>query len=451
MKKVALTVLFLVSFQLLHAQSWSKLVVGMGEQNMNTMCTDLLGNVFVTNGSYIFKRIGGAWVSCFPAIPYTGYSGGGISTMCTDNLGNYYAIGGFHDDSGKCFVAKWNGSSWSHVGPVTRAMGLDGATLCLDPAGNLYAAGRATGDTVGNVFKFNGTVWAKLGIGTAALNSNRSINSICSDPAGNIYAAGGFGKIIGGTYHEYVAKWNGTVWSELGYADAPYSYLGITCVISDTLGNIYATPILADTIHADSCNWSVCKWNGTAWSILGSGANSLKYNGFIRSLCKDSHGNIYAAGRYVQGFSTSDSYVAKWDGSTWSELGPGVNRLHPHNEIWAIGSDIYDNIYAIGAITDDYGYGFVGRYGIPPTSVTSTNSKTGFSVFPNPAHNTITISGSETLASGETYAIINLAGRTIKTGTIKNGSTIDINGTLSGEYLLQVGQNPENISRIVIR
>ena len=55
-----------------------------------------------------------------------------------------------------------------------------------------------------------------------------------------------------------------------------------------------------------------------AWSELG-GLNGLGANGTIYSMCKDAVGNIYAAGTFTN--SSGNRYVAKYNGTSWSELG----------------------------------------------------------------------------------------------------------------------------------
>lgn len=57
------------------------------------------------------------------------------------------------------------------------------------------------------------------------------------------------------------------------------------------------------------------------WSELG-GLNALSPNSYIRSICSDPSGNIYAAGYFTNGFNiiTGDRVVAKWNGSLLSML-----------------------------------------------------------------------------------------------------------------------------------
>ncbi|MBX2931553.1 MAG: hypothetical protein KF781_06395 [Chitinophagaceae bacterium] len=56
------------------------------------------------------------------------------------------------------------------------------------------------------------------------------------------------------------------------------------------------------------------------WSELG-GVNSLQANNYINSICKDALGNIYTAGNFTN--ANGKRYVAKFNGTTWGELGGG--------------------------------------------------------------------------------------------------------------------------------
>ncbi len=86
-----------------------------------------------------------------------------------------------------------------------------------------------------------------------------------------------------------------------------------------------------------------------SWTELG-GADALRANNPINTICKDPSGNIYAAGEFTN--AAGHYYVAKYDGTSWSELG-GANALAANGNITGICSDPSGNIYAIGSFTYD--------------------------------------------------------------------------------------------------
>ena len=66
------------------------------------------------------------------------------------------------------------------------------------------------------------------------------------------------------------------------------------------------------TTHANY----IAKWDGSSWSNLGSGIGS--YNTFyyppVRALAM-SGTNLYAGGNFTNAGGVTASYIAKWDGS----------------------------------------------------------------------------------------------------------------------------------------
>lgn len=124
-------------------------------------------------------------------------------------------------------------------------------------------------------------------------------------------------------------------WSELGGLNGLAANSYILSICSDRTGNIYAAGYFTDSLNADSGKMYVAKYNGTAWSEL-SGLNALAPGGIIKQICSDPAGNIYAAGQFVN--DSGNYYVAKYDGNTWSELG-GTNALAANNIIFTICSD----------------------------------------------------------------------------------------------------------------
>lgn len=64
------------------------------------------------------------------------------------------------------------------------------------------------------------------------------------------------------------------------------------------------------------------KWDGTSWSGLGSGLN-----GSVTALAVFDDGGgdaLYAGGSFTVAGGSTANRVAKWDGSTWSALGTGI-------------------------------------------------------------------------------------------------------------------------------
>ena len=77
----------------------------------------------------------------------------------------------------------------------------------------------------------------------------------------------------------------------------------------------------------------IAKWNGSSWSSLGSGMNDR-----VLALAV-SGSDVYAGGLFTTAGGSAANSVAKWNGSNWSALGSGVNGFV--GALAVSGSDLY--------------------------------------------------------------------------------------------------------------
>jgi hypothetical protein len=86
--------------------------------------------------------------------------------------------------------------------------------------------------------------------------------------------------------------------------------------------------------------YGIAKWNGSSWSSLGYG---LEAGAYVFALAA-SGSDLYVGGAFrVAGAPATN--VAKWNGSNWSALGAGITNTTINNTlVWALaasGSDLY--------------------------------------------------------------------------------------------------------------
>lgn len=291
-----------------------------------------VGGVLV-NG--IAKWDGVSWSALGPAST-PGVSGGSspfVYALTVYDDGNgpaLYAGGGFNLAGGAPLgrLVKWDGTTWSAPGSGITA-GFIWALTSVDagreggPA--LYAGGAiglVGGVQVKNITKWNGTTWSALGTGT---NAEVYALAMFDDGGGAgpaLYAGGNFNS-AGDQPANRIAKWNGSSWSPLG---------------SGLDGSVRALTVFDDGGAAGRSLYvggafnvaggvpakGIARWNGSSWSALGAGLQSQ-----VRALTSydDGSGNgpeLYAGGFFTLSGATEVSRVAKWNGASWSGLGAGV-------------------------------------------------------------------------------------------------------------------------------
>src|SRR5205085_669452 len=80
---------------------------------------------------------------------------------------------------------------------------------------------------------------------------------------------------------------------------------------------------------------NIAKWDGSSWSALGSGVDDIVYALAV------SGSDLYAGGQFFHAGGTLVGYIAKWDGNSWSALDSGMGLLGSVSALAVSGSDLY--------------------------------------------------------------------------------------------------------------
>jgi hypothetical protein len=222
-------------------------------------------------------------------------------------------------------------ANWVSMGGVP---GTDGtvAAAATDSAGNLYIGGGFTiaGNIVAtNIARWNGSSWSALSSGMNTIYGDATVNALAASGT-NLYA-GGFFTSAGGVSATNIARWNGSSWSALGSGISgagvsgygPYVY---ALAVSGT--TLYAGGMF--TMAGGSAASCIAQWNGSSWSALGSGISGpvkIGYNYYALSVdaLAVAGTNLYAGGWFTVAGGVSANYIARWNGSTWSAMGSGLD------------------------------------------------------------------------------------------------------------------------------
>lgn len=96
------------------------------------------------------------------------------------------------------------------------------------------------------------------------------------------------------------------------------------------------------TVGGDSDMSYIAKFDGTTWTALGTGANAS-----VLALVVAPNGNLYAGGSFTSMGGVADTaYIARWDGSAWNALGTGTN-----GPVYALAISIANLLYVGGSFT----------------------------------------------------------------------------------------------------
>jgi hypothetical protein len=186
-------------------------------------------------------------------------------------------------------------------------------------------------------YQFDGSTWSLAGSGgeyRASLFAQGGMNRDVKAVAvlrDDVYVGGTFTR-AGGIVANYIAKWDGESWSDVGGG-----FNGGVSKLAVSGGELYAAG--AFTLAGDVAANRIAKWDGSRWIPLGTGANSSIFEMlFIGN-------DLYAAGAFSEAGGVPANKIAKWDGSSWSALGSGLN-----GDVTAL-ARIGDLIYAAGSFS----------------------------------------------------------------------------------------------------
>ncbi|MFY9342957.1 MAG: hypothetical protein WAT39_10740 [Planctomycetota bacterium] len=297
--------------------TWSAVGTGLNDtvQCLTTLSNGdvVAGGLFTTAGgttaNHIARWNGTAWSALGTGVD------GQVSAVATRPNGDIVAGGYFTTAGGVAAIriARWDGTTWSALGSGTNEGVRSLANL---PNGDLVAGGYfdAAGGVVAKyVARWDGAAWSALATGTNSL-----VRALAVLPNGDL-VAGGFFTTIGGVSANHIARWNGATWSALGSG----TNLAVTALLALPNGDVVAGGFFT-TAGGVVAN-DIARWDGAAWSPLGTGlSGGAPFLDGVRALLRLPNGDLVAAGGFTNAGGVAVNGIARWDGTTWSPLGPGL-------------------------------------------------------------------------------------------------------------------------------
>ena len=296
----------------------------------------------------------------------------------------------------------------------------------------IYTAGGFTNGTnfsngYNYVAKWNGSSWSKLG-GNKDSSFNSVIWSTATDAKGYVYAAGGFTNGINYSIgHNYVAKWDGNIWRELGGTEDSFFNNGFSSIITDNNGNVYA----AGNFTNGNGKEYIAKYNQSALPVKLSYFTATANNKTIQTTWHTST-ELNTANFIIQHSTDGTSFS---DIGTVKAIGSGANNYnftdtHPTNGT---------NYYRLKSVDKDGASSYS-----KTVSAEIVDSRYEILVVPNPVKSFATINGNH-------IAYIQMAdnlGRVVKTVSLKDATnpTLSVGGLQAGVYHLRVQTTDGKVS-----
>ncbi|MFN0242918.1 MAG: hypothetical protein ACKVWV_08520 [Planctomycetota bacterium] len=223
-----------------------------------------------------------------------------------------YAAGTFTDAGGQpAFnIARWNGTTWEPTGSGA-GVNIHALEVFDDGSGaKIYAAGE------GSLLRWESGQWNSV-TGGGTDGPIFALHEFTSNGVSELYVGGSF-LLAGGLSSPRVAKWRGS-WTAISPGG------GGQVLAFEVFAGGTGVPFL---YSGGNFPGGMRRWNGSTWSAVTPPSANWQTVQALR-VFDDGSGSgpaLYAGGSFLVENGPPDDSLAKWDGTSWTEVGGGVER-----------------------------------------------------------------------------------------------------------------------------
>lgn len=279
------------------------------------------GNLVVAGS---FTAAGGApaaGIALWNGVTWTALGGGVAGTVrAVATFGPDLVVGGSFSATGDGparNIARWDGAMWHTLGDGVRlspgAFAASEVTALAVHEGMLFATG--TFDSAGtvaanHVARWDGASWSPLGDGLCSPPFPLAVGSDLAVFEAAVVASGCF-SCAGSIVAHHAAAWNGSLWSDMGFAFEAYCPEFEIEVLN---GSLFAAGLLLHPAFPNGT--SIVRWNGTAWDAHAPAPEPLRRIEALASYA----GWLVAGGWFQEAGGGAVPGIAAWDGQQWQAL-----------------------------------------------------------------------------------------------------------------------------------
>jgi hypothetical protein len=274
----------------------------------------------------LFRWTGTEWET------FGGHIGGDAGTLFAADFavyGGLLVIGGYFPTAGGTpvySIATWDGAAFGGLGG-----GVDGEIRALAIYdGDLIAGGSFDYTGSGparNIARWDGSAWHPLGSGVHDSIPDGTTGGVRDMVVwqGDLYVVGDFTH-AGGVEVSYVARWDGSTWSDVGggvsmIGGGPTGLRGVDVYLDDLV--IVGCMDFAGGVEAIN----VARWDGVSWYPVGSGPDPIggPLNDRQAALAVAAYkGLLYVGADFSEAVGDEAEAIAVWDGVSWEAVDHGV-------------------------------------------------------------------------------------------------------------------------------